>query len=140
MASPSKIRDALSHVKTYLIELEADVVKLEGGTKSSSAKARAHCQKIRNLMVEMRKNIQDTANEIATKPRAKKVAEDESEDKENIEPTNSVAIIAESMEENPIPEPLPIKTLQTPIFETPTIKPKAPRKVRKANKPKPDKM
>ena len=101
----SKINTSIGHLKTFLLELEEQSARLEAGTKASCPKARAFAQKMRVILGELRKDLQDHSNGILTKPRTKHIVELENivEDVSQ-EVTNPVTVIASVMEE--MPEPL----------------------------------
>lgn len=100
-----KISTSIGHLKTFIIELEDQANKLEGGTKSAAPKVRAYAQKMKVILGELRKDTQEFSNAMATKPRASRVevVVEEQESDESQEVINPVAIVAEAMEEMPPP-------------------------------------
>ena len=68
------IKTNINHLKTYLIDLEAQTNNLiDSKVKSSAPKARAIAQKMKTILLELRKDIQKSALEMPVKRRVKSV-------------------------------------------------------------------
>ena len=107
-ATMNKIDENIGHLKTFLAEVETYSAKLKAGQRSAAPRARAYSQKMRNILGDLRKDLQSTANEIPVKPRAKKA------DKENEPPLEPTQPPAEEVEEKTdVPQPLPLKRSRT---------------------------
>ena len=104
----SKINTSIGHLKTFLVEMEEQSNKLEAGQRSAAPRARAFAMKMKNILGELRKDLQEAANSIPIKPREKKA------DKENEVPLDPTPPPAEEpTEQEDIPTPLPLKRGRT---------------------------
>ena len=69
----TEIKTNIIHLKTYLHDLERECDNLiVNKVKSSAPKARAIAQKMKLIMIELRKDIQKNAAEVPVKKRVKK--------------------------------------------------------------------
>jgi len=106
------LSETITSMQTILDNARDEIASLESGKKSSSTRARAHLQKIKNSSHELRKSITAHTKSLPVKKRSPKVA-----------PITS----------DPEPEPEPAsETMPETMPETPIKK----KRVRKANKPK----
>ena len=108
----SKITTSIGHLKTFLLELEEHATKLEAGARSSAPKARAFAQKMKVILGDLRKDLQEQSTSIPTKPRTAKagkimVTPVESSEEENDQPT-AVEVIASVMTDDEMPEHPPV--------------------------------
>ena len=104
----SKIDQNINHLKTFLAEVETYSAKLKAGQRSAAPRARSYSQKMRNILGDLRKDLQEESNKIPVKSRAKKT------DKENEAPSEPTPPPAEEpTEQEPVPAPLPLKRSRT---------------------------
>ena len=105
------LSESITSMQKILDNARDEISSLESGKKSSSTRARAHLQKIKNSSHELRKSITAHTKSLPVKKRSPKVA-----------PITS----------DPEPEPEPASETLEPTLEAPIKK----KRVRKANKTK----
>jgi len=106
------LSESITSMQKILDNARDEITSLESGKKSSSTRARAHLQKIKNSSHELRKSITAHTKSLPVKKRSPKVA-----------PITS----------DPEPDPEPAsETMPEPTLEAPIKK----KRVRKANKTK----
>lgn len=110
------LSETITSMQTILDNAKNEIASLESGKKSSSTRARAHLQKIKNSSHELRKSITAHTKSLPVKKRSPKVKPVASEPEPDPEPASET-----------MPETMPEPTLETPIKK---------KRVRKANKPK----
>ena len=103
----TEIKTNIIHLKTYLHDLERECDNLiVNKVKSSAPKARAIAQKMKLIMIELRKDIQKNAAEVPVKKRVKKLEETKAPVAEQtIEP-----VVEQTME-----PPKTVKKRKTPV-------------------------
>ena len=111
----TEIKTNIIHLKTYLHDLERECDNLiVNKVKSSAPKARAIAQKMKLIMIELRKDIQKNAAEVPVKKRVKKAELEEVAAVAEVSVVVEPVVEAAAVQQDEVPiEPKAIKKRKT---------------------------